>query len=90
MNFRGSYLSGQPYALCDRCGFRRRLKNLRTEWTNLKVCDQCYDPEPVHLHTPHIDPGEGRPLPGARPEPVVEAADEDIDFQYRDGTTFTP
>lgn len=90
-NFRGSYISGQPYGVCDRCGFRKRLKDMRTEWTNLKVCDACYDPEPVHLHTPHIDPGEGRPIPGARPEQGVPAVtDAELIFPYRDSTWFDP
>jgi len=87
MNFRGAYLSGQPYGICDRCGFRKRLGDLRTEWSNSKVCDDCYDPEPVHLHTPVIDPGEGRPIPGARPEIVNTVPDADLDFGYRDGVT---
>lgn len=82
--------AGQPWAICDRCGFRKKLADLRTEWTNLKVCDPCYDPRPVHLDTPRLNPGEGAPLPGARPDTIDEATDEELSFAYRDGTTFTP
>ena len=31
--------------ICDRCGFRRKLHQLRKEWTGLKVCsDTCWEP----------------------------------------------
>ncbi len=72
-----SYIPGQPYGLCDRCGFKRRLPQLRAEWTNLMVCDECYDPRPPELDPPHVYP-EGLPWPNARPEPAdVEIDDND-------------
>lgn len=69
---------------------RVRLDELRTEWSNARVCDRCYDPRPVHLSTPHLTPGEGAPLPGSRPDQVQQADDDDLPFPYRDGTEFEP
>lgn len=56
-----------PYAICDRCGGKRRLLGLRREWSGLMVCGPCFDPRPAHLDPPVIDPREGMPLPNARP-----------------------
>lgn len=89
-SFRGAYIAGQPYGVCDRCGFRKRLYDLRTEWSNAKVCDECFDPRPVHLDTPPIDPMEGAPIPNTRPETVIEANNDDLEFQFRDGSSFDP
>lgn len=30
-------------AICDRCGFEIAYLTLRTEWTGLRVCEQCFD-----------------------------------------------
>lgn len=30
-------------AICDRCGFKMHLSDLRKEWTGLKVCSECYE-----------------------------------------------
>jgi hypothetical protein len=32
---------------CDRCGFIYKLNQLRYEWTNLRVCRECWDPLPA-------------------------------------------
>jgi hypothetical protein len=90
MTWKGSYQPGRPYAVCDRCYAKVRLDELRTEWSNSRVCDGCYDPRPVHLSTPVLKPGEGAPLPGARPDTQPEADDADLEFAYRDGTTYEP
>lgn len=34
-----SYRHGDANAICDRCGFKYKLSQLRKEWTGLKVCD---------------------------------------------------
>ena len=34
---------GTPASICDRCGFKYRLTQLRKEWTGLMVCNPCYD-----------------------------------------------
>jgi hypothetical protein len=61
-----------PWAICDRCGFKVRLRKLRKEWDGYMVCDPCFDPKPADLaKPPHLKP-EGVPLPNARPEPPEE------------------
>lgn len=90
MTWKGAYVPGGAYAVCDRCYKRVRIYDLRTEWSNARVCDGCYDPRPVHLSTPVLKPGEGAPLPGARPDTVPEAADSDLPFPFRDGTEWEP
>lgn len=59
-----------PKGNCQRCGFNRELRHLRTEWTGLKVCrDTCWDPKPADMSPPRVGP-EGLPLPHASPEPA--------------------
>lgn len=72
MDWLGNYQPGRPYAKCDRCDRRYRIDQLRTEWSNARVCDGCFDPRPVHLSTPYLRPGEGAPLPGARPDTIQQ------------------
>ena len=86
----GHYIAGRPYGICERCGWKFRLDELRVEWTELKVCSSCWDPRPVHLSAPVIDSSEGAAIPGARPELVVEASDSELQFQYRDGSFHDP
>ena len=62
------YRSGQPWAICDRCSFKRRHMTLRKEWTGLLVCQECYDPRPADLSPPVVGP-EGLPIRDARPDP---------------------
>lgn len=90
MSSSGAYLPGRPYGICDRCGWKFRLDELKMEWTELKVCSKCWDPRPVHLSAPSISTTEGAAIPGARPQVLEQADDADLDFQYRDGTTFEP
>jgi len=90
MTWKGAYVPGGGYAICDRCMKRVRIFDLRTEWSNSRVCDRCYDPRPVHLSTPVLKPGEGAPLPGARPDVLIEADDDDLPFPFRDGTEWEP
>lgn len=77
------YVPGGTYGICDRCGFKHRLSALKTEWTNLKVCGPCFDPRPAQLDAPLINPDEAKGIPGARPEILIEADDDDLDFPYR-------
>ena len=44
-----TYIPGNNWAICDRCGFRVRALSLKTEWTGLKVCPPCYDPKHAQL-----------------------------------------
>lgn len=60
---------------CQRCGFKRDLRNLCKEWTGLRVCaDKCKDPRPAD-HRPPVFKPEGVILPNAAPatEPVYRA-----------------
>lgn len=57
-----------PWAICDRCGFKYRLSQLRKEWTGLMVCEADWDPKPSELRPPAVRP-EGLPVPNARPDP---------------------
>ncbi len=61
-------MSGGAWAICDRCGFKYRHRQLRKEWTNLLVCSPCFDPRPADTRPPSIRP-EGLPIRDARPEP---------------------
>lgn len=63
-------------AICDRCGFQRKLSALRKEWNGLMTCAECWDPAPRTLSDPHIYP-EGLPLPNARPEPTAVVLDDE-------------
>lgn len=87
MSWAGAYQSGRPYGICDRCGWKFRLDELRLEWTELKVCAKCWDPRPVHLSAPSINSHEGAAIPGARPQVLEEATDASLAFQYRDGAS---
>lgn len=62
-----SYIKGGTYGICDRCGFRFRLRELRKEWTGLMVCVADFDPRPPETRPAHVEP-EGLPLPNARPD----------------------
>ena len=45
------------YAICDRCGFRYGLKDLRKEWNGLKTCPECYESKHPQLE-PRPDTSE--------------------------------
>ena len=62
------YISGGAYGICQRCGFKRRHTELAKEWTNLRVCRECFDPRPPELVAPVIF-AEGLPVPNPSPEP---------------------
>jgi hypothetical protein len=39
------YQPGNPYKICDRCGFKKRSSETKKEWTGLIVCEPCWDPK---------------------------------------------
>lgn len=53
-------------AICDRCGWTVRHRDLRQEWTGLMVCPADFDPRPPWLDPPFINPLETMPVPNAR------------------------
>lgn len=60
---------GGVYAICMRCGFKRRQRDIAKEWTNLLVCrDTCLDPYPPDMIPPRVWP-EGIPIPDPAPRP---------------------
>lgn len=61
-------MSTGPWAICDRCSFKVKLRKMKTEWTGLRVCGPCWDPRPAETRPLHLRP-EGLQLPNARPEP---------------------
>lgn len=66
-----SYQAGNPWGICDRCGFKHRRSGpgaLRKEWTNLWVCQPCWDPRPPDMTPPVVWP-EGVAIAYPKPEP---------------------
>jgi len=58
------YVKGE----CQRCGFKRNLRDMTKEWTGLRVCKSCKDPKPDEMKpVPRLRP-EGLPRPNAAPE----------------------
>tara|TARA_R100000231_G_scaffold1933_1_gene3370 strand:+ start:738 stop:1532 length:795 start_codon:yes stop_codon:yes gene_type:complete len=67
-----AYASGKfAYALCDRCGFKYKYKDLRKEWNGAKTCPSCYEEKHPQLETTRniIDP---EALYEARPDTDLE------------------
>ena len=63
-----------PYAICDRCGFRYFLRELRKEWNGLKTCPECYESKHPQLEprTNKVDPQAVRePTPDISISPTI-------------------
>ena len=53
-----AYASGKKaLAICDRCGFRYRLHELKKEWNGLKTCPNCFETKHPQLE-PHTSPSD--------------------------------
>ena len=83
------------HAICDRCGFRYCLTDLKfqfdwrgTSMQNLRilVCERCYDKPQEQLRT-IIYPPDPPPVPNARPQDFVDA---ESDYRITEGTTIDP
>lgn len=65
MSYSPRWVSGDWSAVCDRCGFRFKASRLRTEWTGLKVCGDCFEvrhPQDfLRVHPEKIVPAWTRP-----------------------------
>lgn len=66
-----NYVPGQWNAICDRCGFKFKARQLRKEWTGLMVCDgkgtnECW--EPRHPQETRPTRRDQSPLPWTRPD----------------------
>ncbi len=60
-----TYVAGNAWFICDRCGGRYRRSAMITEWDGLKVDARCLDPRPPQMIPPVIYP-EGLPFYDAR------------------------
>lgn len=50
------YRNGDNKACCDRCGRQRRASQLKREWTNLLVCETCFETKhPQDYLKAHVD-----------------------------------
>jgi hypothetical protein len=59
-------------AICDRCGFKYKARQLRLEWTNFRVCsgpgtNGCW--EPKHPQEKVRGKADHQAVPWTRPEP---------------------
>lgn len=74
-NSGNSYRKGGAYGICDVCGFKYRLKELRMRWDNALVCDDDYEAR----HPQEFVRGRADKIKREgpiRPEPVDTAAVE--------------
>lgn len=69
--------TGRPLGICDRCGFRYHLDELRKDWSGSMVCPADWDPKPDTLNPPRVFP-EGLPVRDARPEQPNVFVDHNI------------
>lgn len=44
MGKRNSYIKGNHWVHCQRCGSVERSTNVKREWTGLIVCNECWEP----------------------------------------------
>ena len=63
-----AYATGKKAkAICDRCGFRYRLHQLKKEWNGLKTCPTCFEQKHPQLE-PHTSPSDAQALFQPRPD----------------------
>ena len=63
-----AYASGKKaLAICDRCGFRYKLLQLKQEWNGLKVCPNCFETKHPQLETSNA-PVDAQSLYRPRPD----------------------
>ncbi len=61
------YIPGDPYFICDICGFQKRRSEIRENWKRQKVCaDTCWEPKHPQLTIRPVQ--ERTAVLGARPE----------------------
>jgi hypothetical protein len=68
-----TFISGQWKAVCDRCGAEYHAKQLRQEWTGLRVCSgrgtrDCWEPHHPQEFVRGVKDKQAPPW--VRPEPV--------------------
>lgn len=65
--------SKQAIAECDVCGFRYKLKELKTVFvkgrdTNIKACKECWDPDHPQLKLGEIKVSDAQGIRNPRPD----------------------
>jgi hypothetical protein len=86
------FASGQnALAICDRCGFRFRAKQLnqliiKTKNVNLLVCGECYDPDQPQLQTGMFPIEDPQALRNPRPDSTYIQAGTGPDGQPTQGS----
>ncbi len=63
-----SYIAGDPWTICDSCGWKIRRSMIRKSWDGFMLCDKDWEPKHEQLYPTPIIRNEGRSLPNARPE----------------------
>jgi hypothetical protein len=62
------YRAGDPWGICQCCGFKVRLSQMQPRWDGLRVCNDDWEPRPETMAPPNVYP-EGVPRPDMAPEP---------------------
>lgn len=62
------YRPGGVWGICQMCGFKHRLAELRKDWRGLLVCSADYDPKPDLMNPPRMM-AEQVPVRDPSPEP---------------------
>lgn len=65
-----TYIAGDHWKICDRCGFKKRASQTAKEWTGLIVClDSCFE----ERHPQDFVRGrkDNQTVPDPRPEPAT-------------------
>lgn len=62
------YIPGDPYFICDICGWKIRHSQMMRTWDGFIVCPKDYDPKHEQLYKTPVYTDEGRSLPNSRPE----------------------
>ncbi len=63
------FIPGDPWCICDRCGFKMRHSEGKLTWDGFFVCDADWEEKHPQLSPPPKNYGEGKPFPNCRPEP---------------------
>jgi hypothetical protein len=74
---------GAPWAICDRCGFKVEVTELRKEWTGFRVCKDCYSIKP--FKRPKFE--TVRPVRNARPDQDYSAGTTTLSVDAAAGAT---
>lgn len=78
-----SYEQGQWNAICDRCGFKYKARQLRLEWNGLRTCcgagtTNCW--EPRHPQDFVKGKADRQAPPWVRPEPADTFIETQVDW----------